>query len=387
MRLHGAMNRRTIAALFAGAAAAALGACSSSDTSVAGTTSAEGGAASSARASSQSSAVTTASSSSSGAAGGAGGAGGGGPFPTPADIGFAPGADFPAGELLVFNDWNAIPNTLSAAPIGGGAATVILRADTLWSVGVARTSRKVAFSAGFSADVQLAHYGVDIGDAIEPSWLYDPSTQAISQISDGNLNDECHLFSQDEQTLYLCRRYDFTESSNKGYRVGKIDLASLAFTFLTDDLPDELDFHPAVDAAETSMLFGAVLIQGTMQSRQIDALPLPPGAPAVALTDADAPVFSPDFSKVAFTNYGDAGALYVASPTLQTPVKIATEGGDEAAWSPDGTRVAYLVFDDALGCSHIDSVAADGSEADAPTRLRDCGTTGEFITTLAWLPP
>jgi hypothetical protein len=378
------MLRRTIGVLATAALAAVIvGACSSSDTSSVAGDAATGASSSSASASVSSSSVASSSSSSTGAGGGGGGA----PFPLPSDIGFAPGADFPAGELLVFNDWNAIPNTLSAVPIGGGAATVILSADTLWSVGVARTSRKVAFSAGFSTDVQLAHYGVDIGSAIEPSWLYDPSTREISQLSDGNLNDECHLFSQDEQTLYLCRRYDFTETSNKGYRVGKVDMSTLAFTFLTADLPDELDFHPAVDAAETSLLFGAVLIQGTTQSRQIDALALPSGSPSVALADADAPVFSPDFSKVAFTNYGDAGALYVASPTLQAPVKIATEGGDEAAWSPDGTRVAYLVFDDALGCSHIHSVAADGSEADAPTTLRDCGATGEFITTLAWLPP
>jgi hypothetical protein len=65
-------------------------------------------------------------------------------------------------------------------------------------------------------------------------------------------------------------------------------------------------------------------------------------------------------------------------------VKLTSEAGNNAVWSPDGKRVAYLYFDSAANCSHIDVVQSDGSTATAPTRLRDCSKTGEFITQLAW---
>ncbi|MBW2457078.1 MAG: hypothetical protein JRI68_21360, partial [Deltaproteobacteria bacterium] len=53
--------------------------------------------------------------------------------------------------------------------------------------------------------------------------------------------------------------------------------------------------------------------------------------------------------------------------------------------SPDGSQVAYLQRDDGNNCSHIDVVAADGSEADTPTRVRDCAQSGEFITQVDWI--
>ncbi len=328
------------------------------------------------------------SSASAGGSGGAGGGGGAGAFPTPADTHYHAVAPLPSGEIIVFNDWNAAPSTLSAVPAAGGSKTNVFSSMLVWSFAIAPTSRRIAFSSGFDPDVQEAHYGTDVGNAIEPTWLYDPTTQKISLVSQGNLNDECHLFGPGEKRLYLCRRYDFDAmGKNKGYRVGVIDLKTDAFTFLTDDIPNELDFHPGVNAAEDELLFGAVLIQGGMQTRDLKVEGLPPTTPTVLRMDADAPVFSPDYGHFAYTDYGDMGALYVANANGSNPVKIATEGGDGAVWSPDGTRVAFLVNDSAHNCAHIDIAAADGSEVDTPTRFRDCSTTNEFITVIGWVGP
>ena len=64
---------------------------------------------------------------------------------------------------------------------------------------------------------------------------------------------------------------------------------------------------------------------------------------------------------------------------------VVDRQASNARWSPDGTQVVYLLWDDAGACSHVEIVQADGSEADAPTRIRDCLETGEFISDLAWI--
>ena len=81
-----------------------------------------------------------------------------------------------------------------------------------------------------------------------------------------------------------------------------------------------------------------------------------------------------------------AGALpltfEVPAATLEEAVKVATHPGTEANWSPDGTKIAFL-WGETQSCNHIEIVAADGSEADAPFRVRDCGPA--FITELEWI--
>jgi hypothetical protein len=356
----------------------AIAACGDSDTGTEATgTGGAGGAGPSTTAPS----VSSSSSASSGS--GVGGAW----TPTPPDTQYHAVAAIPAGEVIVFSDWNS-PSSINTMPPGGGQKTTIFEANLVWSFGVAPKSRRIAFSSGFTSDVQKEHYGTDVGNAIEPTWLYDPTTQEISLLTSGNLNDECHLFGPDEKTLYLCRRYDFDEQGmNKGYRVGSIDLATSAFTFLTADLASELDLYPAVNADETKLLFAAAITANGMQTREIKTEALPPAAPTKLVDDGDAPVFSPDFSLFVYKDYGAMGALTVANADGSMPVKIATEGGDSAVWSPDGSHVAFLVYDNAANCSHVDVVKSDGSEADAPTRIRDCTITKEFISGLAWLAP
>ena len=86
-----------------------------------------------------------------------------------------------------------------------------------------------------------------------------------------------------------------------------------------------------------------------------------------------------------FSDWSNGQALYVAAVDGSGAVKVTDASASSGVFSPDGSRVAYLFDDPGTGCAHIDSVAADGSQASAPVRLRDCNTTGEFITQIAWI--
>jgi hypothetical protein len=60
----------------------------------------------------------------------------------------------------------------------------------------------------------------------------------------------------------------------------------------------------------------------------------------------------------------------------------AAQGG---SFSPDGTRLVYERPEGSAGCTHLEIVSADGSDAAAPFRLRSCGDAGESITFAAWM--
>ncbi|HEY8091651.1 MAG TPA: hypothetical protein VIF09_27485, partial [Polyangiaceae bacterium] len=79
-----------------------------------------------------------------------------------------------------------------------------------------------------------------------------------------------------------------------------------------------------------------------------------------------------------------SGELHVSSVDGKTDVLVTHDPGTNPTWSPDGTRVAYLFYDNAAGCSHIEWVKADGTTLGSPTRVRDCKGSGEFITQIAW---
>ena len=108
------------------------------------------------------------------------------------------------------------------------------------------------------------------------------------------------------------------------------------------------------------------------------------GATTVVRANAHEPVLSPDGTRYVYADDDDEGALHASTLDGVTDLKLTSEAGTNAVWSPDGTKVAYLFYDGAVGCQHIDVVNGDGSSAASPTRLRDCSKTGEFITQLAW---
>ncbi len=321
-----------------------------------------------------------------GGVGAAGGSGGTEYVPTPADIGFTPNSPIPSGEQILYNDW-AIPDSLMSMAPDGSNAIEIFSVFRVWSMGAARGGDMLAFSAGDPN--QEEHYGLTLGDAIQHSWLYDFATETISLVAYGNINDECHHFGPGDDTVFVCRRYDFHFEDpywlNDGYRIARIDLTDHSSTFITEDVEQQLHLHPQVTPDGSELWFTLIQISGTSQHRSIMKMTLPSGTPTLVRDLASAVHLSPDGTRYLYADTAQQSVVYASDLDGQNEVLVANTAGTRAIFSPDGSQVVYLQRDSGNNCQHIDVVAADGSQADAATRLRDCAQSGEFITQLAWI--
>jgi Tol biopolymer transport system component len=306
------------------------------------------------------------------------------PHPTPEELSFQAINALPAGEQLLFNDWTASPNAVYSMRPDGTGETEIFRVHRVWAMALSHAGDKLAFS---SADPkQEERYGLTIGDAIQHTWMYDVATQKITALTKGNVNDECHAFSPDDKTLYVCRRYDFAfdgmNVTNKGWRITALDLASGAGSYLSPIVDRE--FHLGPQPSGGDLFYSITNLEGTSQKFRIVKTSLPCGGETTLVrADASRPSLSPDGKKYAYSNPLDKGALYVSDVGSTASTKVSSTAGTEVRWSPDGTRIAFLRFDNALNCSHIEIARADGTDADATTRVYTCST--KFLSELAWI--
>lgn len=306
--------------------------------------------------------------------------------PTPQDVQFKAIAPLPSGEQLLLGDWNTWPNALYSMPPEGGTATKIFEVYRIWSMGVSNAADKIAFSCGNPE--QEKHYGLTLGDALQHTWIYDVATQQIELLTHGNINDECHRFGPGDKYLYLCRRWDHQFDGewwiNKGYSMGRVDLATKEFSLLSQDTDLVMTLHPEPSPDETSLMFTRITIEPpNSYTYEILKKPLPDGASELVRAEAGTAVLSPDGTRYAYSNYAEKGAIYVASLDGTVNTKVVGVRGTDFTWSPDGTRLAYLLSDSALNCSHVEVVKADGTEA--PVRVRDCEQTQDYLAELAWI--
>ena len=88
---------------------------------------------------------------------------------------------------------------------------------------------------------------------------------------------------------------------------------------------------------------------------------------------------SPDGSRIAFTALD---RLYVAALPDGTPRRLTSDdvGEFQPVWSPDGSQVAYVTWDDVAGEGYIRRVAADGGASANLT------TAAGYYQQLAWSP-
>jgi Tol biopolymer transport system component len=328
---------------------------------------------------------TATASSGSGEGGTGGGAGGGEDFVPSADsIQFLAVSALPAGEQILFNDWNVSPNTVGSMTPDGEDAVTIFEAYRVWSMGVSNDGSTIAFASGDPE--QAEHYGIELGDAIQHTFLYDVATEEATALLWGNVNDECHTFSADDATLYVCRRSDtFFDGEywvSEGYDVARVDVATGEVELILEDDDDVMTLSPQPDADEATMLVQWIALPSTRSIRTID---LASGDVETIVDAAGFPVLSPDGTRFLFNDYTEQGSLWAADLDGANATLVADAQASGARWSPDGTRIVYMVGDDAEPCSHVDVVPADGTGANAPLRIRDCVETGEFITELAWI--
>jgi len=309
--------------------------------------------------------------------------------PTPEELSFQATRPLPNGEQLLFNDWTASPNAVYSLRPDGTGETEIFRVHRVWAMAVSHKGDKIAFS---SADPkQEERYKIAIGDAIQHTWIYDVAAQTITPLTKGNVNDECHAFSPDDKTLYLCRRYDFaldgTNVTNKGWRITSINVATGDGIYLSPLVDREFHLGPQPSVDNKELFYSITKLEGARQVYSIVKTALPCGGDVTLVRDnAARPSLSPDGTRYVFSNPLEKSALFVSDvASATTMTRVSKTAGTEVRWSPDGTRIAYLAFDSALNCSHIEIVRADGSDADAPPRVYTCTSGGKFLSELAWV--
>jgi len=305
---------------------------------------------------------------------------------TPDDIDFQEVDPPLPGDCIYYGVWGS-PDRLEMISPDGLASGTRFRVNRLWSFGVAHDGATIAFS---SVDpFQEEHWGSTLGDAIQYTWLLEPGEDP-AQITAGNINDECHLFSADDQTLYLCRRANFwqetvgedTQFGNDPYRVMTHALGGGEETWLTPLIENTSDIGPAV------LPGGDILFwrQGPPPGFDQGLWRMGGDGSDIAFVrdGATNPVVSPDGDLVAFRQ---GWSLLVVAPAYDLNGGTAIlDGGEEFffgfSFSPDQTRIAYLLSRPDVSCSDLWVAGVDGAD---PVLLVDCLAEDVFTSGVEWV--
>ncbi|MDX2087030.1 MAG: hypothetical protein SFX73_04225 [Kofleriaceae bacterium] len=298
----------------------------------------------------------------------------------------------PSGSWLLANNWDSDPNTAFVIPTTDFAAPrrELFAANRVWSMTGASDGSTIWFSAFDKA--QETHFGLTYNDVVQNTFAYDTATQTARSVAMGpwaNVNDECHAPSRDGTKLYVCRRYDFIPpgASFSGWRLGAFTLADGSFEFIRPgDGNTPFELNPQELPGGSKLLF-EMRARPPLTGSAIHTRDLATGTETMVRANATRPLLAPDGHRVLFRDtmtrryrtldLDQAGAQPVdVSPTMDP---------GSAAWSPDGNTIVYAVFDAAMSCDHLERVTYSGGTWSAPTRVRDCAITGEFITDISWL--
>jgi hypothetical protein len=302
---------------------------------------------------------------------------------TPDDIDFQEVDPPLPGECIYYGVWGGTDGLEMISPDGLTTGTRFT-ANRIWSFGVAHDGVTVAFS---SVDpFEEEHWGLTIGDAIQYTWLFAPGEQP-AQITAGNINDEGQLFSADDQALYLSRRANFWQEvvddtltiGNDPYRILTHDLGSAEETWITPLVESVNDIGPAV-LPDGDILFWR---QNPDFSQELMRMNGDGSDIASVLDGATGPEVSPDGDLVAYRQTWSTLAIAPADDLLGGATVV--DGGDQffygISFSPDQTRIAYLLGHAGSSCSDLWVADVDGSD---PMMLVDCVENDVFPVGLEW---
>jgi hypothetical protein len=309
------------------------------------------------------------------------------PWLEPGDISFEEVDPPLAGDFIYYGLWGNGTDSLEMISADGATRGTRFRVSRLWSFGVAHDGRTVAFSA--ADPYQEEHWGVTIGDAIQYTWLLRPGEPPV-QITSGSINDECHVFSADDATLFLCRRAGFWQKTENGeltfgsdpYRILTHALGSAQESWLTPLVPNVSDIGPA-PVRDGRILFWRQEPQGTAFSQTLMRMDADGSGVEQLLDGATGPVASPDGDLVAYRQAWSTLEVAPADdPANGTPI-IESDTGNfyGVSFSPDQSRIAYLLGRDDAMCSDLWIADADGTDR---ALLLDCVADGIFPSGVAW---
>ena len=309
------------------------------------------------------------------------------------DLAVAPGARLPSGAWLLANRWDTPDSVFALDPANlGGAAHSVFTATRVWSMGASADGRSILFSG--HDPMREAQLGLTLLDSIQNSFVFDTRARTVALLAPAgsgwaNVNDECLQPSADGAEVYVCRRYDFMVAGTfQGWRLGRIHVADGSFEFLRPDAPGgPFELVPLPLPGGAQVLF-ELRARPPASGSSLYTRDLTSGTEAMVRANARRPNLAPDGHRVLFADPTDQSRLKtfdLAAPSdPAVPVSSTLDVGD-AAWSPDGQTIVYTVFDQALSCDHVERVTWSASAWSAPTRVRDCTLTHEFITGLAWV--
>jgi hypothetical protein len=312
------------------------------------------------------------------------------PWLTPDDIGFAEIDPPLAGERIYYGNWGSSGvDSLEMISPDGLARGTRFEVARLWSFGVAHDGETIAFS---SADPdQEGNWGVTIGDAIQYSWLFWPG-EAPVQITSGNINDECHLFSADDAALFLCRRANFWQDTDGGsfefgndpYRILTHVLGGAAEDWLTPLVEGVSDIGP-VPLPSGDILFWRQEPSGGSFAQELMRMHGDGSGVELVRDGATGPAVSPEGDLVAFRQGWSTLVVAPANDLAGGAEILSSDAGTISgiAFSPDGARLAYLLGRGDASCSDLWISDIDGANA---ARLVDCAAEGLFPSGVAWSP-
>jgi hypothetical protein len=248
----------------------------------------------------------------------------------------------------------------------------------------------LAFS---SADPdQESDYGVTLGDAIQYTWIFEPGKEP-RQLTNGNINDECHSFIENDGKLLMCRRANFFQCEKGGstvwgndpYRILTVDVATGEEHFLSGMNPDVMEIGPQLRNDGTIIYWRNELKSGKFV-QSLMKMNGDGGGVEYLHEGWTAPRLSRDRTKVLFRAKQWTQIFLSPADDFSSPQLVIDGAGSRLSkydFSPDMKYVVYSKPHPSANCDDIYTAQLPGGANQ--TLIMDCVKTGKNVVGLQWV--